>query len=181
MLWLVACAEGYGHPGEISAQLMVGEGGSTGTAGAGGVGAGGAAGAGMVPPMFMGDACLRGEVEACLCEGGGMGTRACVVDMASPTGGAFAACGRCVMPELPEAGSGGASASGAGASGAGSGAAGSPAGSSGSDSSSSDAGSGGSSSSGCNPRDCDEPLFGSACCTDDDECGVRLLLSCNPR
>jgi hypothetical protein len=34
---------------------------------------------------------------------------------------------------------------------------------------------------GCNPRDCDRPLLGEACCTDDDECGVRLLISCNAR
>jgi hypothetical protein len=40
---------------------------------------------------------------------------------------------------------------------------------------------GGGSQSGCDPASCDEPLIGEVCCTDRDECGYRLLLSCLPQ
>jgi hypothetical protein len=174
-----ACAEGFGLPSGVSAPLMsegAGSGGASGEGGSGG--AASEAGAGMPPLMFMGEACERGASEACLCPDGGMGTRSCRADTASPTGGAFGECSRCTLPEqpaggAPAAGTGGMSGSGA----SGSGSSGSPS-----------AGTGGSSEPepepdpvGCDPDQCDEPSIGQVCCTDDDECGYRLLLSCNPQ
>jgi hypothetical protein len=164
-----------------------GTGGAAGAAGVGGApdaaGAGGAAG--MPEPLFMGMPCLRGESEACVCEDGvSMGSRACLSDPASPTGGVFAECARCVMPEVPEmseAGSGGAAGADAGAGGGGGGGSGgSAAGGSGGSAVGGSGGSGGSGGgSRCDPATCDEPLIGQVCCTSRGECGYRLLLSCN--
>lgn len=177
----VACAEGFAHPTGVSAPLM------SEAAGAGGGGEGGSGGAdgeagaaGMAPPMFTGEACERGASEACLCPEGGMGTRACKADTASPTGGAFGECARCALPEQP-AGSGGAAAGAGGMSGAGAGG-----GASGSGSGSPGGGSAGDGAPdpapvGCDPDQCDRPSIGEVCCTRDDECGYRLLLSCNPQ
>jgi hypothetical protein len=176
LVLVAACAEGFGLPGSVSAPLMSEDAGS-GASGEGGSGGAGEAGAaGTAPPMFMGEACERGASEPCLCPDGGMGTRSCKADTASPTGGAFGECTRCALLEQPEGGAAAAGAggiSGSGASGSGSG--GSPS-----------AGTGGSAEPepdpvGCDPDQCDEPSIGQVCCTDDDQCGYRLLLSCNPQ
>jgi hypothetical protein len=160
---------------------------------------------GLPPPLFSGEACEQGDTEACTCaDGVSAGMKVCRFERTSPTMGAFSMCEGCEAPTTPpEGGSdGGGSGAGSGASGSGSGGAGSGASGSGSGgagsgaagtmggsgaSGSGSSGTGGSSGGagrpapGCDPDDCDEPLLGSACCTDDDECGVRLLLSCNAR
>lgn len=142
-------------------------------------GAGGTmASAGMAAPsapMFTGEGCAMGEVLPCTCSDGvSMGKRQCVFDMASPTMGAFGACASCVMPPMPVAGAGAGGAGGSGGAAAGSG--GTASGGMGGGGTSA---SGGSGASACDPAQCPPPQFGEACCTDRDECGRRLLLSCN--
>jgi hypothetical protein len=197
--WLLCfgCAVGFPQPDEVSAPLMS-EPNTAGNSADGGVAGAAepAAGSGGQPfVMFMGDPCVRGTMEACTCtDGVSAGQRSCMADSASPTGGAFGECTRCVMPTPPPGGGSGGSAAGSGGSAAGGGgtSGGGASGSSGSGSSAGSSGGSGSgaagtgaggsgSAAGCDPDDCDEPLFGSACCTRDDECGVRLLLSCNAR
>lgn len=131
MLWVVlgGCAQGFEGPQAFGFDLP-GSGSSQGggqkpgnSAGGGGsTPIGGAAGgmAGMNAGGYDGDPCLRGEIEACACAGGGMGTRSCAFDASSPTEGSFGECGHC-------SGGGGAGGNGGagGMGGAGSGAAGS--------------------------------------------------------
>jgi hypothetical protein len=158
---------------------------------------------GLPPPLFSGEACEQGETEACTCaDGVSAGMKVCRFERTSPTMGAFSMCEGCRAQEVPsEAGTGGGAAgagsgaSGAGGAGAGQGGAGGAGSGAAGMMSTAGTGASGSGSSGsggdsggpdepperCDPDDCDEPLFGSACCTDDDECGVRLLLSCNAR
>jgi PPE-repeat protein len=201
------CAEGLPGPEGMVAGF-IGAPPTGGTAAPGTAGSPGGAGMGsgyVPPPVFSGEACNQGDSEPCTCEDGvSAGTKVCRFERTSPTMGAYSMCEGCEAPAEPEAGTDGGSgtgasgmgASGTGASGTGGGASGTGAsgtgasgtGASGTGASGTGAsGTGGTSGGageparGCDPDDCDDPLFGSACCTDDDECGVRLLISCNAR
>ena len=59
---------------------------------------------------FVGDACERGAMEPCACEGStAMGQRICTANLASPTGGAFSECSGCPAPDAGSVDQGGAS------------------------------------------------------------------------
>jgi hypothetical protein len=201
--WLAAllgCAEGMPGPGASASGSLMADPPVSGTAapsgGTGTAGAGGAAGRAEPPPAFTGEPCNMGDMQDCTCAEGGEGTKVCRFDADSPTMGAFGPCGSCAPAAAPPGagqgasgmGSAGGSAPMAGTGGrggaGGGGTAGMPQSGSSGGGGMGASGSGGGQPeppAGCNPRDCDEPLLGSACCTDDDECGVRLLISCNPR
>jgi hypothetical protein len=139
----------------------------------------GMAGMASEDPPFSGQPCSMGDSQVCTCEDGvSQGTQSCQFEFDSPTKGAFGPCSSC--QQAGPAPTGGMSAAGMGGA-AGMGAAGT--GSSGTGGASGTGGTGGQPTQPdrCDPDDCPDPLLGSACCTDDDECGVRLLLSCNAR
>lgn len=156
----LGCAEGYGTPEGFGTNAspilpMWPDAGMT-----------GAAGMEAPPePMFMGEPCSMGQTAACTCaDGVSQGTKLCIADAASPTGGAFGPCDSCVAPMPPPA---------AGMSGE-AGMGGEPGGGEaggGDDEPEPEPEPGGE----CNPRDCDEPAFGEACCTERGECGTRLF------
>jgi hypothetical protein len=95
--------------------------------------------------LYMGDSCMAGETEPCMCPGNmGKGTRVCRHDADSPTEGTFSECEQCVPDQQPMAGK---SSGGTGSSSGGRGGSSSSSGSAGSSSSSGSAGSSSSSGS----------------------------------